>query len=228
MDMSRGRGKGPRIGWWLRKKQLLYSRSLKYAVVDLVKYCIAVAIVLAIVGSTVGTGVPAVDQNANAVSDWVESAPDKAQKWTSQSPMNESAVETEVIERINDIRSSEGANVLRVDSQANWAAAQHARDMAEKDYLSHKSRDGETVEERYSFCAAGENIAQTWANKYVEKRDGDEIYRTESELAAALVEDWMNSRGHRKNILDQRYRSTGVAVAIRDDGKVFAVQAFCQ
>ena len=52
-------------------------------------------------------------------------------------------------------------------------------------------------------------------------------WHTEESLANEIVEGWMNSPGHRKNILTPDFEKLGVGVSIGDDGGVYATQNFC-
>ena len=50
---------------------------------------------------------------------------------------------------------------------------------------------------------------------------------SEKELAKEIVDGWMESPGHRKNILTGAYDKIGVGVSISDSEKVYATQNFC-
>jgi uncharacterized protein YkwD len=52
-------------------------------------------------------------------------------------------------------------------------------------------------------------------------------WNSEGKIAETTVQGWMNSRGHRKNILFSHWRSEGIGVAIAPDGKVYITQNFC-
>ena len=60
--------------------------------------------------------------------------------------------------------------------------------------------------------AGGENILQAWSD-YTDKQ---------------LVQLWYDSPGHRKMMLDPKAQSVGIGIAIRDDGKLYAVQNFAR
>lgn len=96
-----------------------------------------------------------------------------------------------------------------VKGQENLAAAAlaHAADMAALDYFSHDSADGRSPWDRlrdagYAFSSAGENIAAGYAT------------------AQAVLEGWMNSPGHRANILGAAFRELGVG-HVREEGDSF-------
>jgi uncharacterized protein YkwD len=52
-------------------------------------------------------------------------------------------------------------------------------------------------------------------------------WKTAGKIAESTVHGWMNSQGHRKNILTPRWKSEGIGVAISPDDKVYITQNFC-
>lgn len=138
-------------------------------------------------------------------------------------------VEQLVLEYVNDRRSQRSMSSLDWHERAAKAARAHARDMAENNYFSHTSQDGQTQQERYAFCSGGENAAQTWVYRQVQVDDGGtEYYTTTKELAQGIVEQWMGSEPHReRGIYGNRWTAAGVGIAISDDNKVYAVMGFC-
>jgi uncharacterized protein YkwD len=104
-----------------------------------------------------------------------------------------------VIDWTNKQRLANGLAPLKENSLLDSAATAKARDMFEKQYFAHNSPDGRgpaelAKEVDYEFIAIGENLA-------LGNFDGDK----------ALVEAWMESPGHRANILGG-YDEIGVAV----------------
>ncbi len=101
-----------------------------------------------------------------------------------------------VVEATNAERDAAGCSDLRVDLRLAAAAQGHAEDMSENGYFSHTSRDGREFDDRIRAqghpSPGGENIAA-----------GQE---TPEEVVAA----WMDSPGHRRNILDCSFTSIGV------------------
>lgn len=112
--------------------------------------------------------------------------------------------EQEVIDLTNAERADAGCDPLRADARLYEAAALHSDDMVERDYFDHVSPDGDGPGERAERAGyeswGGENIA--WG------------YRD----AAAVVEGWMDSPGHRANILNCDFVAIGVGEAASDDG----------
>ncbi len=109
---------------------------------------------------------------------------------------------------VNRERTTRGEPALRPDGDLQRAAQAHSSDMASSDYFAHDSRNGATPLARilatgYIFSsqigyAVGENIA--WATLWLA-------------TPKAIVAGWMASPGHRANILDARFRDTGVGVS---------------
>ena len=52
-------------------------------------------------------------------------------------------------------------------------------------------------------------------------------WNTQEEIAQSTVEGWMDSPGHRKNILTSSYDREGIGVAIATNDKVYITQDFC-
>jgi|GEM_PF-1810266 len=151
------------------------------------------------------------------------------------------AVERGIHEAVNDERAARGLNELSFDTELRDIARDHSRDMAERGYFSHTSPEGENFADRYAdagytcrvdgsgntYYTGGENIAQTWYDTPVRTDGGTDTYTTETELANAIVTQWMNSPGHRENILASQWENEGIGVYVTDDGKVYATQNFC-
>lgn len=155
--------------------------------------------------------------------------------------LNETLIALYIAEFTNDQREEDGLAELAFDTKLGAIARYHSRDMTRNDYYAHESPGGETMEDRYQrfdyscqvstggnqYLAGAENIAYTYHHRDVEGPDGDTVYlTTEREIARSLVEQWMNSPPHRKNILMGEWDDIGVGVAI-DGDRVYATQNFC-
>jgi uncharacterized protein YkwD len=159
--------------------------------------------------------------------------------------LNRTRVEHQIHQKINERRRSHGLQPINFDTDLRKIARYHSRDMAEQQYLAHTAPDGETMEDRYEkyqysckvsmsenrYATGAENIAYTWAFEDVLLDNGTTVYlSTEKELARFFVSQWMNSTGHRKNILKEYWENEGIGVHIVevDEGtKVYATQNFC-
>lgn len=145
-----------------------------------------------------------------------------------QGEIDPDVVEAMIFSLFNELRGDEGMADLEWNEQAHTAASGHAADMAEQDYFSHTSLDGETAQERYGFCVGGENIAQTWIHRNVRTADGTKRITTNEELAVNVVQIWMNSDPHRERGIYGSWTSGAAAIEITEDGKVYAVFGFCR
>lgn len=124
------------------------------------------------------------------------------------------AVRREVLALINAERAKVRARPLTLEPRLAVAAQRHADDMLKRGYFAHESPEGKSVRQRakeagYTWHAVGENIA-------------------EGQLSAAqVVEAWMNSPEHRRNILDRDFVHMGLGLALGDGPKGFRV-TWCQ
>ncbi len=110
------------------------------------------------------------------------------------------AVEQEIIDLVNVERSNAGLSPLAYQERLAIAARCHASDMATNGYFDHNSPDGSTPGMRveragYVWGAWGENIA------------------TGQTSAQEVMNVWMNSSGHRANILNPGFTEIGVGHA---------------
>lgn len=111
-----------------------------------------------------------------------------------------SGVASQVLALVNDERAKAGCGSLTTSSALQRAAQGHSADMAANDYFSHDSQDGRSFSDRiraagYTGGAIAENIAAGQAT------------------ASAVMRSWMDSPGHRANILNCSYRHLGVGYA---------------
>jgi len=107
------------------------------------------------------------------------------------------AFENEVIRLVNEIRVNNGLKPLTQDWQLSRVARYKSQDMRDLGYFSHTSPNyGSPFEMMKSFGityrTAGENIAKGYSTP------------------KAVVDAWMNSPGHRANILNSSYTHIGV------------------
>lgn len=120
--------------------------------------------------------------------------------------------EQEVFKLINEQRTSNGLQALKIDNEVQNVARIKAKDMVQNNYFSHNSPTYGTPFNmlnsfKISYKSAGENIAGNSNNQ-------------------AAVTAWMNSSGHRANILNNSYNYTGIGVVNGSQyGKIY-VQMF--
>lgn len=129
-------------------------------------------------------------------------------------------IENLILEKINEERVSVGLSPLVSESHLYQMAKFHSEDMAKRKYFSHTSPDGRTVEDRriasgYTSSYVGENILEYPCSPIIG------IYiipipnlpPSPEEISSKSVKLWMNSPGHRANILNVNYREIGIASA---------------
>ena len=105
----------------------------------------------------------------------------------------------EVLRLTNIERQKKGLNPLKHDNTLSLLALMHCEDMMSRNFFDHVNPDGEDPFYRMkefgiNYWAAGENIAAG---------------QTSPEEA---VKAWMNSKDHRENILNPKFKSMGIAV----------------
>jgi uncharacterized YkwD family protein len=121
----------------------------------------------------------------------------------------------QVLELVNKERNSRGLQPLQLDSKLNQVAAEKARDMAANNYFAHESPTYGSPFEMMnafgiSYRSAAENIAAG-------QRSAQEV-----------MSSWMNSSGHRANILNPNYTSLGVGYYDAGSKAPYWVQEFTQ
>lgn len=136
-------------------------------------------------------------------------------------PVNPETIEQEVHTLTNKYRSKNQVSTLEYSNHLSGIALQHSRDMGVRDYFSHSSPEGNNTDDRYrthdhSDRSYGENIAL--------RHPGPAA--TPKEIAESIVDGWMDSPGHRENILLDRFEAEGIGVYTTSDGSVYATQNF--
>jgi uncharacterized protein YkwD len=164
---------------------------------------------------------------------------------TTEADLNRTRIEYLVHEEISDRRRAHDLRPIQFDDELREIARYHSKDMAENQYFAHESPDGETMADRYDkfgydcrvsvngthSMTGAENIAYTYAFTDVTGPNGETLHHdNESDIAEGLVNQWMNSTGHRENILKPYWENEGIGVYIIEiDGetRVYATQNFC-
>jgi len=121
--------------------------------------------------------------------------------------------ECEVFRLVNDERALRGLPELAWNDQLLDAARSHSVDMATHNIFSHTGSDGNQPSGRlsiagYAFRAYGENIAYNYADP------------------SAVMAGWMESPGHRQNILNENFCELGVGLAYSTTNAPYWTQNF--
>ena len=131
---------------------------------------------------------------------------------TSTSSTDLTQDELETFNLVNQQRTNNGLSALKIDNEVQRVARIKAQDLIDNNYFDHNSPTYGTPFQMLksfgiTYKSAGENIAGNSSN-------------------SAAVTAWMNSSGHRANILNSSYNYTGLAVVSSPKyGKIY-VQMF--
>jgi len=104
----------------------------------------------------------------------------------------------EMLDTVNTERAKRNKAALCYNEKLIKAAEVHAKDMSNNDFLSHTGSDGSSMGDRikaqnYKYNSAGENVA--WGYSSV----------------SSVMNGWMNSEGHKANILSENFAHFGAA-----------------
>ena len=106
----------------------------------------------------------------------------------------------QVLTLVNAERAKAGCSPLTENAKLTKAAQDHSQDMADHQNMSHTGSDGSSMADRltrvgYAFRTAGENVAYGY--------DSPE----------SVMDGWMNSPGHKANILNCAFKEIGIGLA---------------
>jgi uncharacterized protein YkwD len=130
-------------------------------------------------------------------------------------------VEEDVLTLTNVERVKNSLKPLSLDDKLAQIAKGHSEDMAENQFFSHINLDNcnsacRAQNAGYEFRALGENL-------FFMK--GFELYSEDA--AATIVQGWMGSEGHRKNLLGKSYTRTGTGV-VSDGTRVYITTMYAR
>ena len=167
---------------------------------------VAIVVSIALVAGSIGFFLGAMG-NQNSAVDSPSSTPASVDTSTtiesSAVPAKISADEQLMLDSVNAERAKESLDPLTWCPALARSATAHSVDMAANNYFEHESLDGREISDRakaqgYNYRTVGENIA-------VGQRD-----------VAEVMDGWMNSPGHRENILRPQFTHLGSGVATGD------------
>ncbi|HWR42116.1 CAP domain-containing protein [Sporomusa sp.] len=130
----------------------------------------------------------------------------------SQTTTSSASDEQQALKLLNQDRAKNGLPALKSNSQLTTLARNYAKDMINRGYFSHYNPEGQSPFDRMtkagiSYKTAGENLAVNTSVSTAETA-------------------FMNSSGHRANILNSSYTEVGVGVVSTSSGDVYVVQEF--
>lgn len=156
---------------------------------------------------------PANAQDFGSIFNSIFQSPQPASTPTStQSTTSLASIEKAVHNQVNRYRANQGLPPLALDSRITEQARIHSRNMANGGGLSHNGFNGrvQAITKVIPLNAAAENVAynQGYSNP-----------------ATQAVQGWLNSSGHRTNIVGA-YNKTGIGVAKNARGQYYYTQIF--
>lgn len=129
-----------------------------------------------------------------------------------------SDVEKIIFTKVNEERAKAGVPALTYNTTMEKYARVKSKDMGDRGYFSHNDPEGKLMSDRMrsegvAYNSWGENIAYIGG------------VSEPTALANQFMTNWMNSQGHRQNILSTNFTSIGVGV-YKIGNKVYATQQF--
>lgn len=124
-------------------------------------------------------------------------------------------MEAAVHQGINTVRQKNKLQPLKTNERLAQVARNYSRQMARDNFFSHTGSDGSTLSQRVSaggifYWAVGENLFKS---------------RNAPQPVPFAIEGWMNSPGHRQNILHPVFTETGIGVW-REGNAYYITQLF--
>ncbi|MGL4337812.1 MAG: CAP domain-containing protein [Turicibacter sp.] len=129
-----------------------------------------------------------------------------------------SQVEQLIFAKVNEERANAGVATLSYNNTMQKYARIKSEDMGVNNYFDHKDLNGQLITNQMaadgvSYAAWGENIAYIGG------------VSDANALANQFMTNWMNSQGHRENILSDNFTGIGIGV-YKVGGTVYATQEF--
>ncbi|MFD0560271.1 uncharacterized protein YkwD [Stackebrandtia endophytica] len=139
--------------------------------------------------------------------------PEESGAETENGPVDElAALATDAVALTNQERQNAGCGTVSDNASLAAASTAHSKDMADNDYFDHTSRDGRTFTDRAAAQGYDQAMSENIAKGYPD--------------AAAVVQGWMDSPGHRDNLLNCDAKAVGIGVARDASGALVWTQMF--
>lgn len=145
----------------------------------------------------------------------------------------EKQAEMEIHRLVNLEREKLSLKPLGYDENLAAVAKSHSKDMNNRGYFAHDTPEGLDPTQRASKAGhtcryqAGNTIYTGIAeNIHMESSSSITFWSSPESIARSAVSGWMNSPGHRENILTPHYRAEGIGISI-STFSIYATQNFC-
>jgi uncharacterized protein YkwD len=128
-------------------------------------------------------------------------------------------LEQQIVALVAQERAGRGLGSLSVDEALTQAARDHSRDMQQNAYFSHVSPTAgqRSLTDRY-LRATGKGSCRA--------RLGENIYHASFTDAQSAHDAFMNSEGHRENVLRREWKRVGVGIHVTPDGQFWVTEMF--
>jgi uncharacterized protein YkwD len=154
-------------------------------------------------------------------------------------------LENEMHEQVNIVRQEIDSSTLKNDAILAEIARAHSQDMINRNFIEHINPDAFDVTDRGSAVGyecrkfhgllvetgLAENIYQTslYEKGIISGDEADPFFTWYSveELSLKIVDGWLNSEGHKENLLNSGFTREGIGVAIDENNDVYVTQVFC-
>ncbi|MFA4877488.1 MAG: CAP domain-containing protein [Methanoregula sp.] len=168
--------------------------------------------------------------------------------------LDPASLESRIHDLINVQRQQNGLMPLSYDSFLAGIARGHSWDMVTRQFFDHINPDGKNAKARgdaagypcirsyksYATIGIAENLFQTnryrsYTTSYTTANETSGIsnattsydWNSAETVAQTVVTGWMNSPGHRKNILTDTYYQEGIGISFSPDDKIYVTENFC-
>lgn len=140
------------------------------------------------------------------------------------------SVENEIASLCNTERAKVGVGPLSNNESLRTIARFKTNDMLQNEYFDHISPSGVSPSDLagtfgYDYSTFGENIWMTGTNSLKDHPELLDMFKA-NVTAQKIVTAWMNSPGHRANILNVKFNKIGVGVSFSTYGRAYATQEF--
>lgn len=157
----------------------------------------------------------------------------------SYSPINDNSpdIENITLTLVNKERTKIGVPPLTLDTKLSEVARLHSIDMNKRNFFEHDNPDGEDPTER--AIQSGYNVHKELGNGWYSDGIAENIgmmptgnvqgygyISSSNDVATAMMKSWMNSPGHRANILDTSYDIIGIGVVYDGYSEYYLTQDF--
>lgn len=185
---------------------------------DVAKFVGALAVVAVLLFATANIGILGQTQAPT-----VENVPGEANE---SNGLDLGTVEYHVYERINEERSSESVGTLSLEPKVTEIADYYTKSMVKRgEYPLDES--SEEIFEQFGSCSDPLLTYNRIGYETASDARAIEHYSSETELADALADSWLQDSGTRPILLDSEPSSVGIDVHVAENGDIYATVAFC-